>query len=50
MGKASFDEPHRTLNRDGLWSQQKVNMVRHDNKSVQLVVSLTTVLLQGLKK
>jgi hypothetical protein len=50
MGKASFVEPHRTLNRDGLWSQQNMSVVRHDGEGVQRVVSLTTVLLQGLKK
>jgi hypothetical protein len=50
MGKASFDQPHRTLDRDALGSQQKVNVVRHDDKSVQFGVSLPTVLLQGFKK
>jgi hypothetical protein len=48
--KASFDESHRALNRDALGGQQEMNVVWHDNKSVQFVVSLTTVLLQGFKK
>ena len=48
--KTSFDQPHSPLNRDALGSQQKMNVVRHDDKRVQFVVSLPTVLLQGFKK
>ena len=50
MRKTSFDKSHRTLNRDALGSQQQMNVVRHDDESVQFVVSLKTVMLQGLKK
>ena len=50
MGKASFDQPHSTLDRDALGGQQKMDLVWHNDKSVQFVVSLATVLLQGFKK
>ena len=50
MRKTSFDQPHSALDRDALRSQQEMNVVRHDDKGVQFVVSLSTVLLQGFKK
>lgn len=36
--KTSLDKPHRALNRDALRSQQKMDVIWHDDKSVQFVV------------
>ena len=46
MREASFDIPHDPLEWDTLRSQQQMNVIRHDHKSVHLVVPLTPVLLQ----
>jgi GDP-D-mannose dehydratase len=48
--KASFDEPHGVFDRNALGSKQKVNVIRHDDKRVQLIVALAAVLLQRLQK
>jgi hypothetical protein len=50
MGKAPLISPTARSIVMPLRSHQKMNMVRHDHKDVQLVVSLTTVLLQGFKE
>ena len=50
MRKASFDQTHSSLDRDALGSQQKMNVVRHNHKGMQFVVSLPTILLQRLQK
>jgi hypothetical protein len=50
MREASFDKPHNPLDRGTLRSQQKMNVVRHDDKSVQFVVALSPVVLQHLQK
>ena len=50
MREAPFDESHNLLDRGTLRSEQEMNVVRHDDKRVQFVVSLPTVLLQGFKK
>jgi hypothetical protein len=50
MREASFDKPHDALDRGTLWSQQEMNVIRHDDKSVQFVVALSAVVLQHLQK
>ena len=50
MREAPFDKPQYPLDRGALRSQQKMNVIRHDNKSVQFVVALSAVVLQHLEK
>ena len=50
MGKTSFDKPNHAFDRKALGGQQKMNVVRHYDKRMQLVVALATVLLQRLQK
>jgi len=50
MRKASLDNPHDALDWGTLRSQQEMNVIRYDDKSVQLIVALTAVLLQHLQK
>ena len=50
MRKTSFDESHDSLDSNSLRSQQEMNMIRHDDKRVQLIVTLPTVLLERVQK
>jgi hypothetical protein len=50
MRKTSFDESQNSLDSDVVGSQQEVNMIRHDDKCVQLIVALMAVRLQSLQK
>ena len=50
MRKTSFDKPYYPLDRGALRSQQDMYVIRHDNKSVQLVVAFSAVVLQDLQK
>jgi hypothetical protein len=50
MREAPFDESHNLLDRGTLRSEQEMNVVRHDDKSVELIVALSAVFLQYLQK
>ena len=50
MRVAPFDESHNPLDRGTLRSEQEMNVVRHDDKSVQLEVAFSAVFLQHLQK
>ena len=50
MREAPFNEPHNPLDRGILRGQQEMNVVRHDDKSVQLVVAFSAVVLQHLQE
>ena len=47
MREPSLDKPNDTFQRDGLRSEQQMNMVRHDNKSMELIVLSGPVKLQS---
>ena len=48
MRKGPFDDSNNSLNGKVLGSYQKMNVIRHDDKRMQLVVALATVVLQHL--
>jgi hypothetical protein len=45
--EAAFDQPDSTFERDSLWSKQKVDVVGHDNKRMELIVTFGSVVLEG---
>ncbi len=45
MREAPFNEAHNSLDRGTLRSEQEMNVVRHDDKSVELIVALSAVVL-----
>ena len=47
VGEASFDEPDGTFEGDGLRSEQKVDVVGHDDEGVEFVVTLDSVGLES---
>jgi hypothetical protein len=47
MRETSLDKPNDAFKRDGLRSEQKVDVVGHDNESVQLVVLSGPVVLES---
>jgi hypothetical protein len=50
MGEAAFDEAHRSLQRDGLRSEDEVDVVGHDDERVQLIVSGGAIVLEGFEE
>src|ERR1019366_2883836 len=50
MGEAALNEAHRSFECDGLWSEDKVDVVGHDDESMQLVVALAAIVLEGFNE
>ena len=50
MRETSFNKSNNTFDRKALRGQQKMNVIRHYDKRMQLVVALAAVLLQRLQK
>ena len=46
MGESALNEAHRSFEGDGLRGQNQMYMVGHDDEGVQLVVALTSVVLE----
>jgi hypothetical protein len=51
MGISSLDQLDRALNGHVLsWGKQKMNVVRHENESVQEIIAFATVVKNSFKK
>ena len=50
MRKATLNQPDGPFNRDLLRRDEQVDVVRHHNEGVELVTSLTPVVLQGFQE
>ncbi len=50
MRVPAFDKLQRTFERDIRWSQQQVEMLGHENKGVQLKLSLAAIRVQSLQE
>ncbi len=44
--EAALDEAHRALQSNALWRDEQVNVVRHHNKRVQLVMPFVSIVLK----
>jgi hypothetical protein len=50
MGEASFDESYGTLEGDGLWGDEEVDVIGHDDEGVEFVVAFGSVVLKGFEE
>lgn len=50
MREAPFDQTHNTLQRNSRRAKQQMNVIRHDDKGMQLVVARTPIVLQRLEE
>jgi len=49
VGEAPFDELHGSFERD-VRSDEQVDMIGHDNKGMELVVTFAAIVLEGFEE
>ena len=49
-GEAAFDEHHCSFEGDVLWCEKKVDVVRHDDEGVELVMAFAAIVLEGFEE
>ena len=50
VGEAAFDEAHGAFESDGLWGEEEVDVVGHDDEGVEEIVAFGAVVLEGFEE
>ncbi len=50
VGEAAFEEHHGAFEGDGLWGEEEMDVVGHDDERVEAVVALVAVVLEGFEE
>ena len=50
MGEAALDKLHGALEGDGLWGEEEVDVVGHDDEGVEFVVAFAAIVLEGIEE